>query len=185
MVTSHRLCHRYRFCFRPCLPPRYWLQFKSRYVIHAGPTPISARSRRQGQFGLSAGRFVRESLMPLILEALSKRSIPRGPSETSRRASDRLSRVRSVQAPRPAVFARAPDRVVCGAKIYFKTRRAESHWRAQDQSLIGQVLLRQTYGKTRSSPQDRRRHAMRGHWRPFCGALLACVRGSYYGRYRY
>ena len=49
----------------------------------------------------------------------------------------------------PALFRRAPDRASRRREDLFQARGAEPHRRAQDQQLLGQILLARRMGKTR------------------------------------
>ncbi|MBL4833683.1 MAG: tryptophan synthase subunit beta [Pseudomonas sp.] len=101
----------------------------------------------QGQFGSFGGRFVAESLMPLILDleeafntALSE---PNFLAELDRFQAEFVGR------PSPLYYAERLTELYGGAKIYFKREELNHTGAHKINNCIGQVLLAKRMGKTR------------------------------------
>jgi tryptophan synthase beta chain len=107
---------------------------------------IHDRPRRKGPFGDFGGRFVSETLMPLILELEAQYENAKTDPELLGEMNDLWTNYVG----RPAdVFRRAADRASGRRQDLLQARRAQSHRRAQDQQLLGQILLAKRMGKTR------------------------------------
>ena len=121
------------------------------------PNTFRTGPDERGFFGLYGGRFVAETLMPLILEleaaykaAKSRPGLPR----RARRPQHPLRR-----AAEPALFRRAADRASSpgfgglgrggGAKIYFKRDELNHTGSHKINNCLGQILLARRMGKTR------------------------------------
>ena len=113
------------------------------------PNSLRHGPDEHGRFGIYGGRFVAETLMPLILEL--ERGLRRAPSATrpSRPSCDGwLKRLRRPAA--PALFRRAADRSISAArKIYFKRDELNHTGAHKINNCIGQILLARRMGKTR------------------------------------
>jgi tryptophan synthase beta chain len=101
----------------------------------------------QGQFGSFGGRFVAESLMPLILD-LEKAF------NTALAEPDFLAELDRFQAefvgrPSPLYYAERLTELYGGAKIYFKREELNHTGAHKINNCIGQVLLAKRMGKTR------------------------------------
>ncbi len=101
----------------------------------------------QGQFGSFGGRFVAESLMPLILDleqafntALAE---PQFLAELDRFQAEFVGR------PSPLYFAERLTELYGGAKIFFKREELNHTGAHKINNCIGQVLLARRMGKTR------------------------------------
>ncbi len=111
------------------------------------PSTFTRGADAQGQFGSFGGRFVAESLMPLILdleEALN----------TALAEPDFLAELDRFQAefvgrPSPLYYAERLTELYGGAKIYFKREELNHTGAHKINNCIGQVLLAKRMGKTR------------------------------------
>ena len=101
----------------------------------------------QGQFGSFGGRFVAESLMPLILDLEEA-------FNTALAEPDFLAELDCFQAefvgrPSPLYYAERLTELYGGAKIYFKREELNHTGAHKINNCIGQVLLAKRMGKTR------------------------------------
>ena len=101
----------------------------------------------RGHFGLYGGRFVAETLMPLILElegayAAAKRD-PAFQTEIDRHLKDYVGR------PSPLYFAERMSAHLGGARIYFKREDLNHTGAHKVNNVLGQILLAQRMGKRR------------------------------------
>ncbi|MDX1576611.1 MAG: tryptophan synthase subunit beta, partial [Kiloniellales bacterium] len=100
-----------------------------------------------GHFGLFGGRFVAETLMPLILaveEAYDKaKADPSFQAEIDHDAKHYVGR------PSPLYFAERLTRHFGGAKIYFKRDELNHTGAHKINNCMGQILLARRMGKTR------------------------------------
>ena len=111
------------------------------------PNSLRTGPDERGHFGIYGGRFVAETLMPLILELeqayeAAKRD-PAFQAELAGLLKDYVGR------PTPLYFAERLTEHLGGAQDLLQARRAQPHRRAQDQQLLGQILLARRMGKTR------------------------------------
>ena len=113
------------------------------------PTPNSLRQGPdgRGRFGAYGGRFVAETLMPLVLELEqaweAAKADPSFQAELDRYLKDYVGR------PSPLWFARRLTEQLGGAKIYFKREELNHTGAHKVNSCMGQILLAQRMGKTR------------------------------------
>ena len=113
------------------------------------PVPNSLRHGPdgRGRFGEYGGRFVAETLMPLVLELEqaweAAKADPSFQTELDRYLKDYVGR------PSPLWFARRLTEQLGGAKIYFKREELNHTGAHKVNSCIGQILLAQRMGKTR------------------------------------
>ena len=100
-----------------------------------------------GHFGIYGGRFVAETLMPLVLEVArayaAAKADPQFAAETSYYLKDYVGR------PSPLYFARRMTEQFGGAKIYFKREDLNHTGAHKVNNCIGQILLARRMGKTR------------------------------------
>ena len=101
----------------------------------------------RGRFGEFGGRFVAETLMPLILEVeqayRDAKSDPAFQAELDRYLAHYVSR------PSPLWFAERLTRHFGGAKIYFKREELNHTGAHKINSCMGQILLARRMGRTR------------------------------------
>jgi tryptophan synthase beta chain len=112
----------------------------------------SANSLRQGpdengKFGIYGGRFVAETLMPLILD-LEKSYRAAQADEKFLAEMDDL-RTHFAGRPSPLYFAERMSAELGGAKIYFKREDLNHTGSHKLNNCIGQILLAKRMGKTR------------------------------------
>ena len=101
----------------------------------------------RGHFGAYGGRYVAETLMPLILELeAAYRAAKRDPLFKS--DFDGLMRD-YVGRPSPLYFAERMTEALGGAKIYFKREELNHTGAHKINNCIGQILLARRMGKTR------------------------------------
>lgn len=111
--------------------------------------PESYRSGpdEQGHFGIFGGRFVAETLMPLILDvekAYNKyRDNPEFIKEFDYYAKHYIGR------PSPLYFAKSMSETLGGAKIYFKRDELNHTGAHKINNTLGQILLAKRMGKKR------------------------------------
>ncbi|HEX2580377.1 MAG TPA: tryptophan synthase subunit beta [Dongiaceae bacterium] len=102
---------------------------------------------RDGRFGIFGGRFVAETLMPLILEVekayLAAKNDPAFQAQIGAFRTDYIGR------PSPLYFAERLTEKLGGAKIYFKRDELNHTGSHKINNCLGQILLAQRMGKTR------------------------------------
>ncbi len=100
-----------------------------------------------GRFGIYGGRFVAETLMPLILELQEKwdeaKDDPDFQKELASLGAHYIGR------PSPLYFAERLTEHLGGAKIYFKREELNHTGSHKINNCIGQILLAKRMGKTR------------------------------------
>ena len=113
------------------------------------PKPNSFRSGpdEDGRFGIYGGRFVAETLMPLILELQAEwekaKDDPAFKAELDNLGKHYIGR------PSPLYFAERLTEHLGGAKIYFKREELNHTGSHKINNCIGQILLAKRMGKTR------------------------------------
>ena len=101
----------------------------------------------RGHFGAYGGRYVAETLMPLILDLeVAYRAAQADPAF---KAEFDWLLAHYVGRPSPMYFAEALTRHVGGAKIYFKRDELNHTGAHKINNCIGQILLAKRMGKTR------------------------------------
>jgi tryptophan synthase beta chain len=101
----------------------------------------------RGRFGGFGGRFVAETLMPLILEVEQAYNAARTDPAFQRELDEYLTHY--VGRPSPLWFAERLTRKLGGAKIYFKREELNHTGSHKINSCVGQILLARRMGKTR------------------------------------
>jgi len=100
-----------------------------------------------GRFGIFGGRFVAETLMPLILDLQAEwekaKSDPEFQAELKHLGAHYIGR------PSPLYFAERLTEHLGGAKIYFKREELNHTGSHKINNCIGQILLAKRMGKTR------------------------------------
>jgi len=126
------------------IPPR-----KTARKAAPAPRPNTYRGGpdEQGHFGIYGGRFVAETLMPLVLDlerAYSRaKADPKFHAEMAAYFRDYVGR------PSPLYFARRLTAHCGGAKIYFKRDELNHTGAHKINNCIGQILLAKRMGKKR------------------------------------
>ena len=121
-----------------------------------------------GRFGIFGGRFVAETLMPLILEvekayeAAKKNPGFEGGGGGGAELRGVFYLTHYVGRPSPSIFAERLTQHLGGARIYFKRDELNHTGAQQDQQLHRQILLAKQMGKTRIIAETERRPARRG-----------------------
>lgn len=110
-------------------------------------TRYSNSADAQGQFGSFGGRFVAESLMPLILDL--EQAFNTALSEPDFLAELDRFQAEFVGRPSPLYFAERLTELYGGARIYFKREELNHTGAHKINNCIGQVLLAKRMGKTR------------------------------------
>ena len=111
------------------------------------PNSFRTGPDEHGMFGIFGGRFVAETLMPLILELERPGTRPR-PIRPSR-PSFSISSTHYVGRPSPLYFAERLTEHLGGAKIYFKREELNHTGSHKINNCLGQILLARRMGKTR------------------------------------
>ncbi|HQT59724.1 MAG TPA: tryptophan synthase subunit beta [Acidiphilium sp.] len=113
------------------------------------PIPNSLRTLPddRGRFGEFGGRFVAETLMPLILELEAAYEAAKDDPDFMREFQYYLQHY--VGRPSPLWFAERLTRELGGAKIYFKRDELNHTGAHKINNCIGQILLAKRMGKTR------------------------------------
>lgn len=113
------------------------------------PTPNSFKTGpdEDGRFGIFGGRFVAETLMPLILDLQDEwnkaKADPEFQAELKHLGAHYIGR------PSPLYFAERLTEHLGGAKIYFKREELNHTGSHKINNCIGQILLAKRMGKTR------------------------------------
>jgi tryptophan synthase beta chain len=109
-------------------------------TLRAGPD-------EDGRFGIFGGRFVAETLMPLILDLQAEwnkaKTDPEFQAELKSLGAHYIGR------PSPLYFAERLTQHLGGAKIYFKREELNHTGSHKINNCIGQILLAKRMGKTR------------------------------------
>jgi tryptophan synthase beta chain len=113
---------------------------KTRNTYRAGPD-------EDGRFGIYGGRFVAETLMPLILELEQAYETAKDDPEFAAQMSYYFSQY--VGRPSPLYFAERLSGHLGGAKVYFKREDLNHTGAHKINNCIGQILLAKRMGKTR------------------------------------
>ena len=100
-----------------------------------------------GHFGIFGGRFVAETLMPLILEVERAYAAARSDPAYLAERDDYLKHY--VGRPSPLYFARRLTEHFGGARLYFKRDELNHTGSHKINNTIGQILLARRMGKTR------------------------------------
>lgn len=117
--------------------------------MNQAATPNSFRSGpdEDGRFGIYGGRFVAETLMPIILDLQDEwekaKTDPEFQAELTSLGTHYIGR------PSPLYFAERLTEELGGAKIYFKREELNHTGSHKINNCIGQILLAKRMGKTR------------------------------------
>ena len=111
------------------------------------PNSYAAGPDEHGRFGIHGGRFVAETLMPLILQL--ERAYEEAKADPSFQAAlDELLK-HYVGRPSPLYFAERLTAHLGGAKVYFKRDELNHTGAHKINNVLGQILLAKRMGKTR------------------------------------
>ena len=115
--------------------------------VTAKPNDYAAYPDADGRFGDYGGRYVAETLMPLVLELDRAYSAAKADPAFQAELSGYLTHF--VGRPSPLYFAERMTAHFGGAKIYFKREELNHTGAHKINNCMGQVLLAQRMGKTR------------------------------------
>jgi tryptophan synthase beta chain len=111
------------------------------------PNSFRTGPDESGHFGLYGGRFVAETLMPLILELevayAQAKADPQFKAEMDRHLTSYIGR------PSPLYFAERMSEHLGGARIYFKREDLNHTGAHKVNNVLGQILLARRMGKRR------------------------------------
>lgn len=113
----------------------------------ANPNSFRTGPDEQGMFGIFGGRFVAETLMPLILE-LEEEWI-RAKTDPAFQAELEHLNTHYTGRPSPIYFAERLTEHLGGAKVYFKRDELNHTGSHKINNCVGQILLAKRMGKTR------------------------------------
>jgi len=113
----------------------------------ATPNDFAAYPDAQGRFGQFGGRYVAETLMPLVLDLEAAYLATREDAAFQAELSSLLTHY--VGRPSPLYFAERLTEHFGGAKIYFKREDLNHTGAHKINNCIGQILLARKMGKTR------------------------------------
>ncbi|HYR67347.1 MAG TPA: pyridoxal-phosphate dependent enzyme, partial [Reyranella sp.] len=111
------------------------------------PNTYRAGPDERGHFGLYGGRFVAETLMPLILEV--ERAYEASKTDPGFAAELSYYHEHYVGRPSPLYFAERLTRQFGGAKVYFKRDELNHTGAHKINNCMGQILLARRMNKTR------------------------------------
>jgi tryptophan synthase beta chain len=111
------------------------------------PNSFRTGPDEQGMFGIFGGRFVAETLMPLILELEEHWNAAKG--DPAFQAELKALGAHYTGRPSPLYFAERLTAHLGGAKIYFKREELNHTGSHKVNNCLGQILLAQRMGKTR------------------------------------
>ncbi len=113
----------------------------------AKPNSFRAGPDEEGRFGIFGGRFVAETLMPLILELQEAWKSAR--TDPGFKAQLEDLNTHYTGRPSPLYFAERLTEELGGAKIYFKRDELNHTGSHKINNCLGQILLAKKMGKTR------------------------------------
>jgi len=113
----------------------------------APPNTYRAGPTEDGHFGIYGGRFVAETLMPLVLEV--ERAYEEAKHNPAFEAEFRYYLTHYVGRPSPLYFAERLTAHLGGAKVYFKRDELNHTGAHKINNCVGQILLARQMGKTR------------------------------------
>ncbi|MBK6298488.1 MAG: tryptophan synthase subunit beta [Sphingomonadales bacterium] len=111
------------------------------------PNSLRTGPDERGHFGQFGGRYVAETLMPLILDLERHYEVAKADSSFAAQFDDLLEHY--VGRPSPLYFAERMTEELGGAKIYFKRDELNHTGAHKINNCIGQILLAMRMGKTR------------------------------------
>ena len=115
--------------------------------VVAKPNSFRSGPDERGRFGLFGGRFVAETLMPLVLEL--EHAYAQAKADPDFRAEMDGFLKHYVGRPSPLYFAERLTAHLGGAKIYLKREELNHTGSHKVNNVLGQILLARRMGKTR------------------------------------
>ena len=116
-------------------------------VVQERPNSFRTGPDDNGRFGLFGGRFVAETLTPLILELQKAYEAAKGDPAFHTEMASMLTHY--VGRPSPLYFAERMTEHLGGAKIYFKRDELNHTGAHKVNNVLGQILLARRMGKKR------------------------------------
>jgi tryptophan synthase beta chain len=116
-------------------------------TIAPGANSLRTGPNERGRFGDYGGRFVAETLMPLILEV--ERAYNEAKADPAFDADLKRHLTHYVGRPSPLWYAERLTRQLGGAKVYFKRDELNHTGSHKANNCMGQILLARRMGKTR------------------------------------
>ncbi len=113
----------------------------------AEPNSFRTGPDEQGMFGIFGGRFVAETLMPLILEL--QQAYTDAKADPAFKAELEHLNTHYTGRPSPLYFAERLTQHLGGAKVYFKRDELNHTGSHKINNCLGQILLAKRMGKTR------------------------------------
>ena len=107
----------------------------------------------KGHFGIYGGRYVAETLMPLIMDV--EKSYKEAKSDTAFWDEFKLLARDYIGRPSPLYFAKATTEYFGGAEIWFKRDELNHTGAHKINHCLGQILLAKRMGKTRIIHKNR------------------------------
>jgi tryptophan synthase beta chain len=114
---------------------------------HQTPNSFRTGPDERGHFGLFGGRFVAETLMPLVLEL--EKAYAEARADHAFRAEMESYLTHYVGRPSPLYFAERLTEHLGGAKVYFKRDELNHTGAHKVNNVLGQILLARRMGKQR------------------------------------
>ena len=111
------------------------------------PNSFRTGPDERGHFGIFGGRFVAETLMPLILEL--EKAYADAKADPAFQAEMNGYLKHYVGRPSPLYFAERLTEHLGGAKIYFKREELNHTGAHKINNVLGQIMLARRMGKTR------------------------------------
>ena len=115
--------------------------------LNSAPNSLRTGPDERGRFGEFGGRFVAETLMPLILEV--ERAYDAAKADPAFDADLKHHLKHYVGRPSPLWFAERLTKHLGGAKVYFKRDELNHTGSHKVNNCMGQILLARRMGKTR------------------------------------
>src|SRR5215213_7269831 len=111
------------------------------------PNSFRTGPDERGHFGLYGGRFVAETLMPLVLELEKAYAVAKDDPAFQGEMASYLTHY--VGRPSPLYFAECLTEHLGGAKVYFKREELNHTGSHKVNNVLGQILLARRMGKRR------------------------------------
>src|SRR3981189_404223 len=113
----------------------------------AKPNSFRSGPDDTGHFGIFGGRFVAETLMPLILDLETAYAVAKTDPAFSAEMNGYLKDY--VGRPSPLYFAERLSEPLCGAKIYLKREELNHTGSHKVNNVLGQIMIARRMGKKR------------------------------------